>query len=139
MQETVLPADKETALQKIQSEIENELQKELQSKIPEDLALLQDSIIFKSKELPTKDESSSVLLEQEVTAYAVTLNTESLSEKIISEYIVNSSEWQGIEAVVQDFSGLKITSLPENPESGENIELKISGTAKVRADMTQML
>jgi len=132
---TVLPADKETALQKIQSEIENELQKELQSKIPEDLALLQDSIIFKSKELPTKDESSSVLLEQEVTAYAVTLNTESLSEKIISEYIVNSSEWQGIEAVVQDFSGLKITSLPENPESGENIKLKISGTAKVRADI----
>ncbi len=132
---TVLPADKQTALQKIQSETEGELQKELQSKIPEDLALLQDSIIFKSKELPTKDEGSSVLLEQEVTAYAITLNTKSLSEKIISEYVASSSEWQNIKAEVQDFSGLKMSGIPENPESGEKMDLQISGTAKVRADI----
>ena len=132
---TVSPADKQTALQNIDSQAQAELQKNLESKIPDGLALISGSIAYKSEELASKEESSSVTLGKEITAYAIMLNKQDLSDEIINEYTASSSDWNNIKAIVQDFSLLKIANLPDNLEAGGNINLQMSGKAKVLADI----
>ena len=64
---TALPTDKQTALQNIDSEVQAYLEKDLQSKIPDGMTfLLSGSILYKSKELPQKEESSSVVIEKKL-------------------------------------------------------------------------
>lgn len=130
---TVSPSEKQTALQNIDSEIQIDLEKELQSKVPEELVLLSGSIIYKPKELPSKEESSSVLLSKETTAYALMLNKKDLSEKIISEYISSSTDWNNLKSEIIDFSALNITELPSNLENGGKIDLQIKGKTKTWA------
>jgi hypothetical protein len=63
------------------------------------------------------------------------LNKQDLSDEIINEYTASSSDWNNIKAIVQDFSLLKIANLPDNLEAGGNINLQMSGKAKVLADI----
>ena len=134
-QKVVALADKQAALQKIDSETEINLEKNLESKIPEGLALLQGSIIYKSTELPQKDDNSSVILGKEVTAYAIMLNKKDLSDKITNDYTAKSSDWANIKSVIKDFSFLKIVNVPDSLETNDKINLEIKGTAKFLADI----
>ena len=132
---TLLPADKQTALQNIDSEIQADLIKEMQTKIPDGLVLLTDSIIFKSIELPAKDESSSVLLGKEVTAFAILFNKEELSQKISTEYLSELPEWQSIKPSIYDFSPLSVDKITGNPENGEKISLQLKGEIDIWANI----
>lgn len=132
---TVQPADRQTALQSVDMELESSLAKNLQAKVPEGLVLLSGAIEYKSKELPQKEEASAVVLKKEMTAYAVMLNRQDLSDKITSEYIAKSAEWEGIEPTVKDYSTLKVIDLPADIETGSKLELQISGAIKVLADI----
>lgn len=131
----VAEADKQTALQSIDTEAQANLQKNLESKIPEGLTLLPGSIIYKSVELPQKDENSSVTLGKEVTAYALMLNKQDLSDKIVNEYIASSSDWDNIKSTIKDFSLLKIVNMPDSLETNDKINLQIKGLVKVSADI----
>jgi hypothetical protein len=132
---TVLPADKAAALQNIDSELQADLKKDLESKIPLELTLLSGSIIYKSAELPQKEGGSSVTLGKEVTAYAVMLNKQDLSEEITKEYISKLPEWDNIKPTINDFSLLNLTGLPNSLETGSKINLQINGKVKVWADI----
>jgi hypothetical protein len=132
---TVLSADKQTALQSIDSETEIKLEKNLESKVPEGLTLLSGSIIYKSNELPPKEEASSMLIGKEITAYAIMLNKQDLSNAIIDEYISKSADWNNIKSIIKDFSLLKMVNAPDNLETGDKINLQIKGTVNVLADI----
>jgi hypothetical protein len=134
---TILPADKQTALQNIETKTKANLEKDLNSKVTEGLTMLTDSIIYNSQELPQKEESSSVSIGKEVTAYVILLNTQDLSDAITNQYISSSTDWNGIKSIVKDFSLLKITSKPNSIDTGTNgkIDLQIGGKAKVLADI----
>lgn len=134
-QKTVLPADEQTALQSIDVEAQTSLGKSLQSKVPDGLVLLPGAITYSSQELPQKEDGSSVILGKEVTTYAVLLNKQDLSDQIVAEYIASSSDWNNIKSSVKDFSLLKVVSLPDNLETGNQISLQIQGTAPVSADI----
>ena len=139
-QKTVLPADKQTALQNIDTETNANLEKELASKVPEGLVLLPGAIQFKSSELPTKEDgSSSVLMGKEVTAYAFMLNIKDLSDMITNEYVSKLSEWENIKHIIKDFSLLNITGLPDNFETADKISLQIKGETKIWADINNDL
>lgn len=131
----VLPADKQAALQNIETEVQADLKKDLDTKVPEGLVLLPGSIVYKSKELPAKDDGSSVIIEKEVTAYAVMLNAGDLSKKITREYVSGLSEWNNIEPMVKNFSLLSVASLPDNPGANDKIDLEIKGKVKVWASI----
>lgn len=132
---TVEATAKQTALQSMDAEIESDLEKELASKVPDGLALLPGAIIYASSELPQKEDSSSVTIEKEVTAYAIMLNRQDLSNIIVSEYVANSPDWSGITASINDFSGLSVVKKPENINSGEKIGLSLRGKAKTWAEV----
>ena len=130
---TVLPTDKQTALQNIDSEVQADLEKDLQSKIPDGMTLLSGSILYKSKELPQKEESSSVVIEKEVTAYAVMLNTQNLSDQITKQYVSESPNWSGIKSEIKNFLLLNVAGMPNDLKTGDKISLQIKGKAKVWA------
>lgn len=136
---TVSAAGRQSALEAIETELQTTLQKELISKVPDGLTLLLGSIVYESKELPQKEDSSTVVLGKEVTAYAVMLNAKDLSNKLIERYISNSGDWDGIVTSITDFSGLQMTNKPENLSSGGEIDLSLSGNvvvlAEINADM----
>jgi len=132
---TVLPADKQLAMQSIDLEMQADLKKELETKIPEGLTLLSGSIIYKSKELPPKEEGSSVTMGEEVTAYAVMLNTQDLSGKITAEYVPKLAGWNNIKPTINNFSALNVAGMPTDLESNTNLNLQISGKIKVLADI----
>lgn len=132
---TVSQSEKQTALQKIDLEAQIDLQKDLESKVPEGLTLLSGSLVYKSKELPPKEEASSVIIEKEVTAYAIVLNKQDLSNQIINEYISKLTDWFNIEPVIKDFSSLKIISKPDDLETSEKINLQTSGKISILADI----
>ena len=136
---TVLPADKQAALQSIDTEAQADLKKDLETKVPDGLALFSDSIMYKSEDLPQKEDGSSVVLGKEVTAYAIMLNAQDLSQKITGEYVSGLAEWKDIKSIVKDFSLLKITGKPDNLDAIGKIDLKISGKAKVSADIDTSL
>lgn len=132
---TVVAGDKQTALQGIDSDVQAKLQKNLEEKVPEGLALLSGSIIYKSQELPQEEDDSSVVLGKEITAYAIMLNKQDLSNKIISEYTASSSDWKNIKPVIKDFSNLKMANVPNNLDTGEKIDLVITGKVNILADI----
>lgn len=128
---TVLVADKEAALKSIEEETKVSLEKNLQAKVPEGLVLLSGAVAYKSKELPQEEAGSSVIIGREVTAYAVMLNEQDLSDAVTRKYIANSADWEGITPIVDDFSLLNVVDVPTNLETSEGIELQINGTAEV--------
>jgi hypothetical protein len=130
---TVTDTDKNTALQSINSEIEAELKKELSSKIPEGLTLLPGAITYESKELAPKEDGSSVSIGKEITAYAMMLNSEDLSKRIVAEYVSNLMSWEDIKPEIKDFSGLEVSDIPKDLENAGKIDLQITGTTKVWA------
>jgi len=132
---TVLPVDKETALQNIDSEAQADLKKELESKVPEGLVLLSGSIIYKSNELPIKEEASSVVMGKEITAYAAILDAQNLSDAITNEHISKLPEWDNIKSVIRDFSSISVTGLPDDLEANDEISFQINGRAKALADI----
>lgn len=132
---TVSDTDKQTALQNIDSQAQTELEKNLESKIPEELTLISGSIVYKSEELAPQEESSSVTLEKNVTAYAIMLNKQDLSDQITNEYTASSSDWSNIKSIIKDFSLLKMITPPDNLDTGNNLSLQINGKAKVLADI----
>lgn len=132
---TVLPADKQTALASIDSGVQADMQRDLASKVPDGLTLLSGSIIYKSNELPAKENVSSVDIGKEITAYAVMLNTQDLSDAITNQYVSKLPEWSNIKPVIKNFSLLNVGNVPGDPESGNKIDLQISGKAKAWADI----
>lgn len=136
---TVKEEDKKVAFDQIESETKSALEQELRSKIPSGLVLLPNALVYESKELPQVDESVSVTLGREVTAYAVLLNATDLSNRIIEKYISSYPEWQSIKSSVQDFAGLQITKKPERFAAPEKIELAIAGKAGLVAEIDNEL
>lgn len=132
---TVLATEKQAVLQNISSETEADLEKDLQLKVPGGLALLPGSIVYKSKELPSKDEGSSVVLGKEVTAYAIMLNGQDLSNRIMTEYVSGLPAWYNIKSEIKDFSLLNVVDKPESLETGEKINLQIKGRVTVLASI----
>lgn len=130
---TILPTDKQTALQNIDLEVQADLKKDLQSKIPDGLTLLSDSVLFKSNELPQKESGSSVIVEKEITAYAIMLNAQNLSDQITKQYVSESPNWSGIESEIKNFSLLNVAEMPNDLKTGEKINLQINGKVKVWA------
>lgn len=130
---TLPPNDKQVALQKISIETQTLLAKELQSKVPEGLVLLSNAITYEVSELPQQEESSDVVVGEEVTSYALMLNSQDLSDKIIAEYKKSYPDWTNIPAFAQDFSLLNITKRPDKIEVGQKINFQISGKAKMLA------
>lgn len=132
---TVVPAEKQTALQKVETELKASLTKNLESKVPEGLVMLPDSILYKSKELTQKEEASGVVLGKEVTAYALMLSKKDLSDNLTDEYLSKTAEWDGIKPIIKNYSALHISNLPGSLETGEKIDLQIKGKAKMLADI----
>lgn len=128
---TINPNSKEIALKGIETELQTVLQKDISSKIPNGLVLLENAMIFESKELPQKEVSSSVIIGTEVSVYAIMINTDDLSKKIKDQYIAKSANWLNTETLISDFSKLKITNKPLNFEEGNEIDLSISGEVDV--------
>ncbi|MFA6269831.1 MAG: hypothetical protein WC657_01310 [Candidatus Paceibacterota bacterium] len=129
------PTAKQAALTNIDSEAQINLKKSLTAKIPEGLTVIEGSIVFNSKELATKDESSSVVVGKEITAYAIMLNKQDLSKIITEQYISKSPDWQNIRSIVSDFSLLKIKTPPQNFDNNTRLNLEIIGPAEVIADI----
>ncbi len=132
---TVPESEKLTALQNIDSEIQSLLEKDFQSKISEELVLLSGATIYESHELPQKEESSSVLVGKEGTSYAVMLNKKDLSDKLVQEYISGYPDWDGISAVIKDFSSLVVSNELDKTNIGEEMDLNINGMVQILADI----
>lgn len=132
---TVTASDKQVALQNVDTDTQILLEKDFQTKMPEELTLLSGSIIYESVELPQKEESGSVIIGKEITAYAILLNKEDLSNRITEEYVKGSPARADIKVFVQDFSLLNMIKKPAKVESGQRINLEISGQAQVLADL----
>lgn len=128
---TVLPNEKQTALQNIDLELKADLEKDMQSKVPAGLTLLFGSILYESKELPQKEDGSSIIIEKEITAYAVMLNTQNLSDQITKQYVSESPDWSDIKSEVKDFSLLNVTEMPNDLKTGEKLNLQISGKVRI--------
>ncbi|MBN2094157.1 MAG: hypothetical protein JW740_02195 [Candidatus Zambryskibacteria bacterium] len=136
---TITEADREAALKNVEDGVQIELQKELASKVPDGLSLLPSSIIYESKELPPKEDGSSVIVGKEITAYAMMFDTKDLSSKIVDSYISESEDWQNIEAEVNDFSALNIFQIPEDFETDKEFDLKLNGEVNVVAKINKDL
>jgi hypothetical protein len=134
-QKTVSSADKQTALQSVDTEAQTDLKKDLETKVPEGLVLLSGAISYKSTELPTAQDNSAVTLSKEVTAYAIMIDSKNLSDTITKEYISNEPDWKDIKSVVKDFSALSVSGLPVDFEAGNKITLQINGKTQVWADI----
>lgn len=132
---TVLPNDKKTALENISNEAKTELEKDLQTKVPGGLVLLPGAIVYESKETPQKEEGSSVILSEEVTAYALLLDNKSLTGDITKTYLAENADWSGINTAINDFSSLKLSEISGNPQAGEKLKFKVSGLATVSAEI----
>ena len=133
--QTVSSNEKVAALQSIESEVRVLLEKDFRSKIGDGLVLLSDSIIYESRDLPQTEESGSVILGREVTAYAILLDARGLSKKIVSGVINNYPDWQNIGASIQDFTTLSMTQKPSIKDLGQKINIQVSGQAKFWADI----
>lgn len=132
---TVLPEEKQKTFAKIDVDMKSELTKELQSKVPEGLTLLTNSIVYESFELPQSEDSGTVILGKEGTAYAVLFNSKEISNKIISTYLSSYPDWANIKSAIKDFSALSVDGMPAKMESGQKIDLKLSGKVKILADI----
>jgi len=132
---TVSETEKQTALQKVDSELKTELEKELQSKVPDGLVLLSGSIIYETKELNKKEDGSSVIFGEEISAYGVMFDKKDLSKIITNEYIAKSADWANIASNINDFSSIKAADLTDNLKTGDKAEIQIKGTAEVLADI----
>lgn len=129
------PAVKKSALEGLDAEIEESLKKDLGSKVPAGLVLLDGAVSYKSRELPQQEEAPGVTLVKEVTGYAIMLNAEDLSNLLTNKYAAADPQWSGIKPIVQDFSLLKISGIPESLENTDKITLQLSGQAEVLADL----
>lgn len=137
---TVLPDEKEKALASVDAELTAFIEDDLKAKVPEGLSLLPNSVVYEFADLPQKEESSSVLIGREATAYALMLNRSDLSNKIVSEYISKYPGWDGIKSFVSDFSSLVIDKQLNKAEIGQKIELKVKGKTTILADIdTEMI
>lgn len=134
---TVLPEAREEALANTESEAKIKLEREISSKIPKGLTLLKEAIVYDSSELPQTEDSSGVLIGKEVTAYAILLNSQNLSNKISSEYSDQISGWVNTGSFINDFSSLSITNSIDKSalETNGKIAVNIKGEAKLIADI----
>ncbi len=136
---TISENEKIKNLSAIQSEIEEDLKKELSSKVPEGLTLLNNGIVFESNDLPQKEESSSVILGKEVTAYALVFDSEKLSELIKKEYLSTDNDWKDLESYAGDFSLISIKNKIDKSSIGDPIDLEIEGKIVLFAKIDQEL
>ncbi len=136
---TVVDSDKNSALSKLETEIKSELEKEIKAQIPDGLVLLNDSIFYSNKELPQKDEGSSVSLSLEVTSHALLLPKEILSQTMVKSLVGENADWQNIDAKIADFSALGIGGNTENPLNAGSIDLNIVGQSLVEANIDNNL
>lgn len=130
---TVVPEEKEVALQKLSEELRTSVSREFSSKVPEGLTLLEGSIMTEERELPQVENGSTVLFGKEVTAYALLINKEDLSKIIVSTYASNSIDWENIPAHIVDFDKLKITKKPNRIDSENTMNITVEGSVEIRA------
>ncbi len=125
-----------TALQKLDGDLRGEIEKELALQTPSGLVMLSGSVFFESKELPQKDSGSTATLTKEVTGYALMLRKDLLSNVLVDQYLSSSTDWQGIQATIPDFSTIKVTEKPTSvPKAGEMVTLKVEGNALAKAQI----
>ncbi len=136
---TVVEADKTSALSKLESEIKIEAEKEIQTQIPEGLVLLNGSIFSTKKELPQKDEGSSVSLTLELTTYAILFPEDILSKEIVATNVGKDAAWEGIEARVSNFNPLSLTTNPQTAVNAGPIDIKITGNSPIEANINRDL
>ncbi len=122
-------ATRQSALQTLESDLRSDAEKDFSTKIPEGLVSLQGNVVYEFRELPQKDSGDTTTLTKEVTAYAIMLNQASLSHKLASGYLASSTDWQDIEALINDFTSIRITDKPAKLEAGSTITLKLDGPA----------
>ncbi len=132
---TVSDDQKSTALKNARDVAKAGLEKDLKAKAPDGMTLLSSSTMYEYREMPQEDQTSSVVLGEEVTAYAIMLNRGDLSDAIKSEYAAGYPDWQNIPASIQDFSGLDVVKKPDSIVAGSTMDLEISGSAKLVADI----
>lgn len=136
---TIVEADRNSALSKLESEIKSETEKEIRAQVPDGLVLLNNSIFYTKKELPQKDEGSSVSLTLEVTAHALLLPQNILSNEITLALVGKDANWEGIQTRVSDFSTLSIGTSTENPINAGLVDLSIVGTSPIEANIDNSL
>ena len=132
---TVVETDKNIAMSKLESEIKLDIEKEIHAQIPEGLILLNGGVFYTKKELPQKDEGSSVSLTMEVTAHALLLPKELISKEIINNTTGKDPDWDAIDARVSNFESLSISTKTENPINAGLIDLKLLGNAPIEANI----
>jgi hypothetical protein len=132
---TILPAEKDAALVNVDSDLTSFLESELKTKVPQGLSLLPNSIVYDFTDLPQKEDSSAVAVGREATAYALMINRQDLSDKIVNEYIKNFPGWENIKASIADFSLLSMDTKLNKAEIGQKIELKVKGKATILAEI----
>lgn len=132
---TVSTEEKQSALITIEESTKLEIEKELKTKIPNELTMLQGSIIHKTKDLPQKEDGSSVLIGKEITAYAVMINKQDLSMALSEKYLDNLPDWQNINGVIKDFSNISISNIPTDIENVSKIDAEITGEVLMWADI----
>ncbi len=82
---TVSESEKKAVLQNIDTETSQLIEKEIRSKIPDGLVLLPGTTIYTSTDLPQKEDSGLVVFSKEGTTYAIMLNAQHHSNKIITQ------------------------------------------------------
>jgi hypothetical protein len=132
---TVETFEKEAAFKSIDEQLRSELTMEMDTKVPEGMVMLDGSQIFESFESSQNDDGSSVTLGREGILYTLIINEKDLSDKLVATYMASFPAWQGINAKVMEFSGLKISKKPDSFGSGGKIDIEASGSVKVTADL----
>ena len=99
------------------------------------MILLNGGVFYTKKELPQKDEGSSVSLTMEVTAHALLLPKELISKEIINNTTGKDPDWDAIDARVSNFESLSISTKTENPINAGLIDLKLLGNAPIEANI----
>lgn len=133
---TVETSEKEAAFKSMDEELQNELKMEMSTKVPEGMVMLGNSQIFQSSEVAQADNGSSVTLNREGVLLTLLINEKDISNKIVSSFVSSSTAWQGINAKVLNYSGLKISKKPDSYSGSGKIDIEVAGEAKITADLS---
>lgn len=134
---TVSESDRKTALSKIELELRDELKKDIMAQIPDGLVALPNSIIYTKKELPQKEDGSSVVLTLEISANALLLPKTDLSKEIYNGTLKDITDWDTIETRITNFENLSINIGEYNPLDGGSFDVRLTGNAIVEAVLNE--
>ena len=131
----VLDTERNSALIKLDEELKTSLQKEARTKVTENMVLLEEAIVYEIKDLPEKEDGSSVVLTREATALIILFDRTNLSDNLIKEYKKNYPSWTDTSSHIVNLENLKISEKPDPFSVGEDMIFKISGKVVMVADL----